>query len=169
MQVPPHQQRDRRLQGELRPDEDMASPPSRRQRHHGSSPTSILGAAVKKTARDIVLGKVEIDIVPGTVEATNGNDLAVDLRIKDTASVEIAHPKVPTKASNADDREAEIIVKNDNTSATIVARGTKLTAKATTVTTSGNMNVTELVHGKQKNTNLSPDRRQRLAAVIWTL
>ena len=127
--------------------------------------TIILEAAVEKTARGVVLGKVKRDIVPGTVKATNGYDLAVDLRIKDTASAEIAHPRVPTKALNADDREAQIIEKNDNTSATIVASGTNITARATTVTTSGNVNVTEHVHGIQKGTNLSPDRRQRLAAI----
>jgi len=121
-------------------------------------------AAVEKTARDVVLGKVERDMVPGTVEATNGNDLAVD-----TASAMTAHSTVPMKASNADDREAEIIVKND-ISAKIVTRGTDITARATTVTTSGNLNVPELVHGIQKDTNLSPDRRQRLGTTLmWTL
>jgi hypothetical protein len=122
-------------------------------------------AAVEKTARDVVLGKVERDMVPGTVEATNGNDLAVD-----TASAMTAHSTVPMQASNADDRRAEIIEKNDNTSATIVTRGTEITARATTVAKSGNLNVTELVHGIQKDTNLSPDRRQRLGTTLmWTL
>jgi hypothetical protein len=58
-------------------------------------PISFL-AAVEKTARDVVLGKVERDMVPGTVEATNGNDLAVD-----TASAMTARSTVPMK-SNAD-------------------------------------------------------------------
>jgi hypothetical protein len=43
--------------------------------------------------------------------------------------------------------EVEIIEKSDNTSATIVTRGTNITARATTVAKSGNLNVTELVHG----------------------